>query len=89
VADGRHLAHHFDFAQCRSVVDVGGGSGGLVAALCEAHPGLRGTLFDLPRTCALAAPMLRECPRGDRVTIEVGDILVAPPPTRKASTLLG
>jgi O-methyltransferase/methyltransferase family protein len=72
VADGRYLAHHFDFAQCRSVVDVGGGSGGLVAALCEAYPGLHGTLFDLPRTCALAAPMLRECPGGDRVTIEAG-----------------
>jgi O-methyltransferase/methyltransferase family protein len=78
-ADGRYLAHRFDFAQCRSVVDVGGGSGGLVAALCEAHPRLRGTLFDLPRTCALAAPMLRKCPGGDRVTIEAGDILVAPP----------
>lgn len=58
---------------------MGGGSGGLVAALCEAHPGLHGTLFDLARTCALAAPILRECPGGDRVVIETGDILVAPP----------
>jgi hypothetical protein len=79
VADGRYLAHRFDFTQCHSIVDVGGGSGGLVAALCEEHPGLHGTLFDLPRTCVLAAPMLRECPGGDRVTIEAGDILVAPP----------
>jgi hypothetical protein len=76
---GRALARRGDFATYRSVVDVGGGSGGLVAALCEAHPELHGTLFDLPRTCKLAIPILRGCPGGDRVTIEAGDILVAPP----------
>jgi hypothetical protein len=79
VAVGRALATQFDFSGCRSVVDVGGGSGGLVAALCEVHPTLRGTLFELPRTCRLAAPILRDCPGGDRVTIKAGDILAAPP----------
>lgn len=79
VAIGRALARRFDFSNCRSVVDIGGGSGGLAAALCEAYPDLRGTLFDLPRTCALAAPMLRDCPGGDRVAVEAGDILAAPP----------
>jgi len=58
---------------------VGGGSGGLVATLCDAHPGLRGTLFDLPRTAALAAAILKNAPGGDRVLIEAGDIFVAPP----------
>lgn len=79
VVVGRALARRCDFSQCRSIVDVGGGSGGLVAALCEAYPRLGGTLFDLPRTCMLAAPILRDCPGGDRVAIEAGDILVAPP----------
>lgn len=78
-AVGCAMARRFDFSRCHSVIDVGGGSGGLVAALCEAYPELHGTLFDLPRTCALAAPILRECPGGDRVAIEAGDILVAPP----------
>jgi threonine dehydrogenase-like Zn-dependent dehydrogenase len=79
VTVGRVLARRFDFSRYRSVVDVGGGSGGLVAALCEAYPELRGTLFDLPQACSLAASILRECPGGDRVAIEPGDILVAPP----------
>jgi O-methyltransferase domain/Dimerisation domain len=79
VADGRELARRVEFAQYRLVVDVGGGSGGLVATLCDAHPGLRGTLYDLPGTCKLAGPMLRECAGGDHVAIEVGDILAAPP----------
>lgn len=88
VAVGRALARRFDFSGCRSVVDVGGGSGGLAAALCEANPTLHGTLFDLPRTCALAAPILRDCPGGDRVAIETGDILTAPPRDRHDAAVM-
>jgi hypothetical protein len=80
VGGGRDLAARFDLSQYRSLVDVGGGSGGLAAALCAANPTLQATLFDLPRTAALAAPILRETPGGDRVAIETGDILLEPPP---------
>jgi hypothetical protein len=76
---GRELLRRFDFSACRSVVDIGGGSGGLIAALCEACPALQGTLFDLPRTASLAAPILRGTLGGDRVTIEEGDILKTRP----------
>jgi SAM-dependent methyltransferase len=79
VASGRDLLRQFDFSGCGSVVDVGGGSGGLVAALCDAHPAMRGALFDLPRTVALAEVILRETPGGDRVAIEAGDILTGRP----------
>jgi len=79
VAAGRDLARRFDFSECRSIVDVGGGSGGLVAALCEANHSLRGTLFELPRNAALAADIMRSTTGGDRVSIEEGDILKAPP----------
>lgn len=79
VGAAQDFMRHFDFSQCRSVVDIGGGSGGLVATLCAAHPGLQGTLFDLPRTASLAAPILKETPGGDHVSIEVGDIVLASP----------
>ncbi|QEX22929.1 hypothetical protein FRZ61_28630 [Hypericibacter adhaerens] len=79
IASGRELLRRFNFSRCRSVVDIGGGSGGLVATLCDARPGLKGILFDLPRTAALAADILAATPGGDRVTIETGDILRAPP----------
>jgi 2,7-dihydroxy-5-methyl-1-naphthoate 7-O-methyltransferase len=36
----------------RHVVDVGGGTGALLAEILRAHPGVRGTLVDLPRTVA-------------------------------------
>lgn len=79
VGAAQDFMRHFDFSRCRSVVDIGGGSGGLVATLCAVHPGLQGTLFDLARTAVLAAPILKETPGGDRVAIEVGDIVSASP----------
>jgi SAM-dependent methyltransferase len=79
IATGRELLQRFDFSRLRSVVDVGGGSGGLAATLCHARPGLEGVLFDLPRTAALAAPILRDTPGGEFVSIEAGDILATPP----------
>jgi SAM-dependent methyltransferase len=79
IAAGRDLLQRFDFSRYRSVVDVGGGSGGLAATLCHGRPGLRAILFDLPRTAALAAPILRQTPGGELVSIEAGDILAGPP----------
>jgi hypothetical protein len=79
VGAARDLLQRFDFSGVRSLIDIGGGTGGLVATLCDALPELRGTLFELPRTAALAEPILRATTGGDRVAIEVGDILVAPP----------
>ena len=37
-----------DFSRSRLIVDVGGGSGELVATVLAAHPAARGVLFDLP-----------------------------------------
>jgi hypothetical protein len=85
IGAARDLLQRFDFSECRSLIDVAGGGGGLVGTLCDALPGLRGTLFELPRTAALAEPILRETPGGDRVSIETGDILrVSPSGTHDA-----
>jgi O-methyltransferase domain len=75
----RELVNRFDFSRCRSAIDVGGGSGGLIATLCELNPGMNGVLYDLPRTARLAEPLLRATPGGDRVAIHPGDILQAAP----------
>jgi hypothetical protein len=58
------------------VVDVGGGNGSLLLALLERHPGMRGTVFDLPETvrdetalgerCVfVAGSFFESVPRGD------------------------
>src|SRR6478752_5551329 len=37
----------YDFSQFKQIIDVGGGHGMLLSAIIAAHPGMRGTLFDL------------------------------------------
>ncbi|HEU5157413.1 MAG TPA: methyltransferase [Streptosporangiaceae bacterium] len=41
-----------DFGSARTVVDVGGGQGALLAAILTANPHIRGVLFDLPHVVA-------------------------------------
>jgi SAM-dependent methyltransferase len=53
----------------RTVVDVGGGTGAMLAELLRIRPALRGTLVDLPRTVARAAEILRAAGVAGRVTV--------------------
>jgi hypothetical protein len=54
----------------RTVVDVGGGTGALLASLLRRHPRARGILVDLPGTVARAAETMKEAGVADRVTAE-------------------
>ncbi len=42
----------YDFGGIGTLVDVAGGMGGLLAAILEANPSMRGVLFDLPHVIA-------------------------------------
>jgi len=48
----RHLATpialSYDFSEVQSLVDVGGGSGALLAGILKAYPAMRGTVADFP-----------------------------------------
>lgn len=79
VATGKELLQAFDFSTARAVIDIGGGSGGLVASLCDAYSNMRGTLVDLPRVAKLVEPLLRATPGGALVAIQGGNIVAAPP----------
>jgi SAM-dependent methyltransferase len=53
MADGTRLtavtvAAAYDFAALRKVIDVGGGNGALLIGILQAHPHLRGVVFDRP-----------------------------------------
>ncbi|HEU0027960.1 MAG TPA: methyltransferase [Ktedonobacterales bacterium] len=52
----------------RTVVDVGGGTGTLLAEVLRAHPGVHGVLVDLPRTVARSGPTFQAAGVADRVT---------------------
>ena len=48
----------YPFSAFRRIVDVGGGSGMLLAAILAANPGVNGVLFDQPHVVAAAPTML-------------------------------
>ena len=52
----------------RTVVDVGGGTGAMLAEILRARPHVRGVLVDLPGTVARAAETFRAAGVADRVT---------------------
>jgi SAM-dependent methyltransferase len=80
VSTGRFLASRPEFANFSNLIDVGGGSGGVSIAACEAHPALRATIMEL----SSVLPIARDTVAGlsSRIEVMEGDILAAPPPGR-------
>ncbi len=48
------IAERFDWTRFHEVLDVGGGNGIVLAAILQAHPGLRGQVLELPPTADAA-----------------------------------
>jgi len=78
-AFARSVAAGYDFSRMRTVADIGGGKGTLLAAVLRAHGHLRGILFDLPPVVAGAAEVLRAAGVADRCDIVPGDFFQGVP----------
>jgi acetylserotonin N-methyltransferase len=63
----------FDLSRFRKLVDLGGATGHLTIAACEAWPQLHGTIFDLERVIPLAREMVAQSPVADRIRCVAGD----------------
>jgi hypothetical protein len=74
------VAEAYDFSGVQTVVDVGGATGNMLAALLSRHPGLRGVLFDLPHVVRDAPALLKARGVEARVTIETGSFFERVPP---------
>jgi hypothetical protein len=67
LGDAPAVVAAYDFSQFAHIVDVGGGMGGLLAAVLDANPNAKGTLFDMPyvieqaRTGPLLARHAQRC----------------------------
>ena len=69
----------YDFAAHRTIVDVGGGRGTMLAAILAAAPSSRGILYDLPEVVATAPSVLHEHNVADRVQISAGSFFDSVP----------
>ncbi len=73
------VAAGYDFSGLRTVIDVGGGQGILLAEILRQHGQLRGVLFELPSVAAGAAAALTAAGVAGRSEIVAGDFFTAVP----------
>jgi SAM-dependent methyltransferase len=63
----------YDFSHARTIVDVGGGKGALLAEILKTRPKMTGVLFDLPETEKHARDYIAESGLGERCAFQAGD----------------
>jgi len=77
----------YDFSQFRTVVDVGGSYGTLLAAILQSNPAVQGILFDQPHVVATTKEQFEKASVRERCTILGGDFFVEIPPNGDAYVL--
>jgi hypothetical protein len=75
----RQVLDAYDFAEFATVVDVGGGHGGLLAAILDRNPAQRGVLFDQSHVLAGASALLRARGVDDRCQLVAGSFFDSVP----------
>lgn len=79
MAETESMLEAYDFASFRTVVDIGGGNGLMLAAILERHPATQGILFDLPAVADRARSSISGSGVSDRCQIEGGDFFSSVP----------
>lgn len=69
----------YDFSPFRTVVDVGGGNGLVLASILSRHPAVQGILFDLPAVADRARSTISGNGVSDRIRIEGGSFFSGVP----------
>lgn len=67
----------YDFSPFRTVVDIGGGDGSLLASFLRQHPHLAGVVFDTPDGSAQAEHTLRQANVDNRCSVRTGDFFTS------------
>ena len=77
-ASGRTLAARHGFGRFKTVLDVGGGGGGLAIGLCESCPSLEATIVELPRIARIADDLVASTGLTSRIRAVSHDITESP-----------
>ena len=72
---GRELTATFDLSSHRSLLDVGGGSGGLAIAVTETHPHIQATVAELPTVTPITRRIVEEAGANGRVQVQSSDAI--------------
>jgi SAM-dependent methyltransferase len=82
LAVGRQLAARFGFDRMSTLLDVGGGSGGLAIAACESCPNLSATVVELPRIVPFAEDFVRNAGLAARIKVQAMNVTERAPDGR-------
>ena len=69
----------YDFSSFGTVVDIGGGHGGLITSILKANPKLKGVLFDAPQVIEGARPNIEAAGLSERCQVVAGDFFKSVP----------
>ena len=78
IAAVRALLERYDFSAYRTLLDVGGGTGGLSIAATEACPQLKATVLDLPTVTPFTQRFVEEAGAAGRVQVMAADVVSGP-----------
>jgi SAM-dependent methyltransferase len=77
-AIGHDLVSRYDFSSCSSLLDVGGGSGGLAITVAQTCPKLRVTVVDLPTVTPITRRYIDEAGLTSQVEVLTADAANGP-----------
>ncbi len=69
----------YDFSVFRTVADIGGGNGRMLAAILNRHPAVEGILFDLPAVADRSRTIISRLGLSERCRIVEGDFFTSVP----------
>ena len=73
VLSSPEVVRAFDLSRFHRLVDLGGATGHLTVAACEAYPVLQGVVLDMERVIPVAREIVALSPAEDRITCVAGD----------------
>jgi hypothetical protein len=80
MAAAQEVGARYNFAATRTLVDVGGGAGGMAVTLTQMYSQLQATVVDLPTVTPITSKVVAEAGATDRVTVRAADVVRSPVP---------
>ena len=78
VATARAIVERYDLSSYRTLLDVGGGTGGLAITVTESCPNIQATVVDLPNVTPFTQRFVNKACAADRVQVVTADIVHGP-----------
>jgi SAM-dependent methyltransferase len=78
VSDAALMMKRFDFSDTRTLLDVGGGSGGLAISFVQALPDLQAAVLDLPSITPITRQFISEAGLEDKIKVAAADAVTEP-----------